>query len=88
MAIDTLELAQQLISRRSVTPDDAGCQDLIAARLRPLGFEIEVTGRPLPGWNVNFGYSQFKAEDRDDVPANTDQPRRLLKLFSRREVES
>ena len=46
------------------------------------GFELEVTGRPLPGWNVNFGYSQFKAEDRDDVAANTDQPRRLLKLFT------
>ncbi len=37
----TLELAQQLISRRSVTPEDAGCQDLIAARLKPLGFALE-----------------------------------------------
>jgi outer membrane receptor for ferric coprogen and ferric-rhodotorulic acid len=46
------------------------------------GFEVEVTGQPLPGWNVNFGYSQFKAEDRDGVAANTDQPRRLLKLFT------
>lgn len=46
------------------------------------GFEIEVTGQPLPGWNVNFGYSQFKAEDADGVSANTDQPRRLLKLFT------
>jgi outer membrane receptor for ferric coprogen and ferric-rhodotorulic acid len=46
------------------------------------GFEVEATGRPLPGWNINFGYSQFKAEDRDGVAANTDQPRRLLKLFT------
>ena len=30
----TLHLAEQLISRRSVTPDDAGCQALIAERLR------------------------------------------------------
>jgi succinyl-diaminopimelate desuccinylase len=37
----TLALAEQLISRASVTPDDAGCQDLIAARLKPLGFELE-----------------------------------------------
>jgi succinyl-diaminopimelate desuccinylase len=37
----TLELAQQLISRPSVTPDDAGCLDLIAARLAPLGFACE-----------------------------------------------
>ncbi len=46
------------------------------------GFEFEVTGTPLPGWNVNFGYSQFKAKDRNGTPANTDQPRKLLKLFT------
>ena len=34
----TLRLAEQLIARRSVTPDDAGCQELIAERLAPLGF--------------------------------------------------
>ena len=38
---DTLELARALIARRSVTPDDGGCQELVAARLRPLGFQIE-----------------------------------------------
>ena len=37
----TLDLAQALIARRSVTPDDAGCLDLIAARLAPLGFALE-----------------------------------------------
>ncbi|APZ43245.1 succinyl-diaminopimelate desuccinylase [Acidihalobacter ferrooxydans] len=37
----TLDLARALISLRSVTPDDAGCQDLIAQRLQPLGFERE-----------------------------------------------
>ncbi|MGQ0618821.1 MAG: succinyl-diaminopimelate desuccinylase [Panacagrimonas sp.] len=36
-----LELARALIERRSSTPDDAGCCELIAARLRPLGFRIE-----------------------------------------------
>ncbi len=41
MAIDTLELAQQLISRRSVTPEDAGCLDILIELLRPLGFECE-----------------------------------------------
>ncbi len=34
----TLHLAEQLIACRSVTPEDGGCQELIAARLRPLGF--------------------------------------------------
>ncbi len=37
----TLELAQALIARRSVTPDDAGCLDLITQYLEPLGFTCE-----------------------------------------------
>ena len=37
----TLELARALIARRSVTPEDGGCQELLAARLRPLGFHVE-----------------------------------------------
>ncbi|OQX37566.1 MAG: succinyl-diaminopimelate desuccinylase [Oceanospirillales bacterium LUC14_002_19_P2] len=37
----TVTLACDLISRPSVTPDDAGCQDLLADRLAPLGFMIE-----------------------------------------------
>ena len=41
MSSATLELAQQLICRRSVTPDDAGCQDIVAQRLKPLGFALE-----------------------------------------------
>ncbi|MET0549980.1 MAG: succinyl-diaminopimelate desuccinylase [Xanthomonas sp.] len=38
---DVLELACDLIARPSVTPDDAGCQDLIAQRLQRAGFAIE-----------------------------------------------
>jgi len=37
----TLELALQLLRRPSVTPDDAGCQQLICQRLEPLGFRCE-----------------------------------------------
>jgi succinyl-diaminopimelate desuccinylase len=37
----TLALASELIARRSLTPDDSGCQALIAARLAPLGFRAE-----------------------------------------------
>ena len=39
--MDTLTLARELIRRPSVTPDDAGCQKLIGARLAPLGFSVE-----------------------------------------------
>lgn len=38
---ETLQLTRQLISRPSVTPDDQGCQQLLADRLSALGFEIE-----------------------------------------------
>jgi succinyl-diaminopimelate desuccinylase len=38
---DTLELAIDLISRASVTPDDAGCQALMCDRLEAIGFSIE-----------------------------------------------
>jgi succinyl-diaminopimelate desuccinylase len=37
----TFELAQSLIQRESVTPNDAGCCDLIAKRIEPLGFKVE-----------------------------------------------
>ena len=37
----TLRLLEQLIARRSVTPDDAGCQALVTERLAPLGFACE-----------------------------------------------
>ena len=38
----TLALAKDLISRQSVTPEDAGCQQVMIERLKALGFEIEV----------------------------------------------
>lgn len=38
---DVLQLTIELCRRRSLTPDDAGCQDLIAERLRAAGFNAE-----------------------------------------------
>ena len=37
----TLDLTKNLINRKSVTPEDAGCQEMMANILKPLGFEIE-----------------------------------------------
>jgi len=37
----TLDLAIDLLRRRSNTPEDAGCQEAMIARLEPLGFKIE-----------------------------------------------
>ncbi|WP_394205417.1 succinyl-diaminopimelate desuccinylase [Shewanella waksmanii] len=41
MQDDVLKLAQDLISRPSVTPLDEGCQELMADRLKQIGFDIE-----------------------------------------------
>lgn len=37
----SLDLAKQLIAKRSITPDDAGCQALLNKRLQALGFHCE-----------------------------------------------
>jgi succinyl-diaminopimelate desuccinylase len=37
----TVQLACELIGRRSVTPEDAGCQQVMAERLERLGFRVE-----------------------------------------------
>ncbi|MEO8165353.1 MAG: M20/M25/M40 family metallo-hydrolase, partial [Betaproteobacteria bacterium] len=41
MSTATFELARELISRISVTPNDGGCQDVLVERLGRLGFTIE-----------------------------------------------
>jgi succinyl-diaminopimelate desuccinylase len=46
-----LQLTEALIARRSPTPDDGGCQELLAARLRPLGFDCET---------LSFGPENFR----------------------------
>ncbi len=38
---ETLELLKQLIRRQSVTPEDAGCQDLLIERMEKYGFKTE-----------------------------------------------
>jgi succinyl-diaminopimelate desuccinylase len=41
MAGKAPDYAKELIARRSVTPEDAGCQDWLTDKLSPLGFHIE-----------------------------------------------
>ncbi|MBP8170322.1 MAG: succinyl-diaminopimelate desuccinylase [Azonexus sp.] len=45
MSDPTLALARQIIACHSVTPDDAGCMEIITERLKPLGFNIEFINR-------------------------------------------
>src|SRR4051812_34611718 len=37
----TLELAQQLMAIPSITPEDKGCIDILASRLKKLNFSLE-----------------------------------------------
>ncbi|WP_312242726.1 succinyl-diaminopimelate desuccinylase [Pantoea sp.] len=41
MFCPVIELTQQLIRRPSLSPDDAGCQALLIARLEAMGFQVE-----------------------------------------------
>ncbi|MAF17292.1 MAG: succinyl-diaminopimelate desuccinylase [Marinomonas sp.] len=54
----TLQLALDLISRPSVTPEDAGCQDLMIERLEKIGFSVEL----MPFGDVKNFYAKRGSE--------------------------
>lgn len=56
----TLRLAEQLIACPSVTPDDAGCQAILAARLQPLGFACETIVSGPEHFRVTNLWATFK----------------------------
>ncbi|MDP3357333.1 MAG: succinyl-diaminopimelate desuccinylase [Polaromonas sp.] len=56
----TLQLAEQLISRPSVTPEDAGCQTILVARLQALGFECETVVSGPEHFRVTNLWAKFK----------------------------
>ena len=45
MSDPTFELARQIMSCHSVTPEDGGCMDILLERMKPLGFSIEFINR-------------------------------------------
>ena len=64
---DTLRLAESLIARRSVTPEDGGCQGLLAQRLAAMGFVCET----LPGGPDDFRVDNLWALRRGARPGPT-----------------
>ncbi|GGN29416.1 TonB-dependent receptor [Shewanella putrefaciens] len=46
------------------------------------GFELEVVGEFIDGWNILAGYSQFTAEDAEGSKVETTSPRKQFKLFT------
>jgi succinyl-diaminopimelate desuccinylase len=65
----TLELAEQLIARPSVTPDDAGCLDILSARLESLGFLCE---------HLQFGPDSFRVSNLWAVKRSSSPQARTL----------
>lgn len=55
----TLELTRDLMARRSVTPADEGCQEVMIRRLQTLGFEVE----PLRFGGVENFWARHGSED-------------------------
>ncbi|MCE3254399.1 MAG: TonB-dependent siderophore receptor [Cellvibrio sp.] len=46
------------------------------------GFEIEVVGQPIDGWNISAGYTNFSIEDAQGNDLNTDNSTESIKLFT------
>lgn len=46
------------------------------------GFELELVGAVTQDWVISASYTQFKAEDENNQQVNTDQPRKMFKLFT------
>ena len=73
----TLALAEQLIARRSVTPEDGGCQELIADRLVRIGFAC----RALP-----FGPEGARVSNLWAIRRGTEVDGKLLVLAGHTDV--
>ena len=65
----TLELTEQLIARPSVTPDDAGCLEILGERLNALHFESE---------RLNFGPDNFRVSNLWAIKRCSPQGRTLV----------
>jgi succinyl-diaminopimelate desuccinylase len=73
----TLALAEQLIARRSVTPEDGGCQELLADRLARIGFAC----RALP-----FGPEGARVSNLWAIRRGTEGDGKLLVLAGHTDV--
>lgn len=46
------------------------------------GYELELAGMVSDGWDVQLGWTSYQAKDANGAPVNTEQPRKLLKVFT------
>ena len=69
--MNTLRLAEELISRASVTPFDAGCQELLAERLSKIGFACETLASGPESFRVTNLWAKWHPTRADIAPAAT-----------------
>lgn len=50
------------------------------------GYEMEVQGEVLEGWDISVGWSQFTAKDADGVHVQAHHPRRVFRLSTKYEL--
>lgn len=50
------------------------------------GYEAELQGQVLEGWDVSMGWSQFTAKDADGVNVQAHHPRRVFRLSTKYEL--
>lgn len=49
------------------------------------GYELEMQGQPLPGWDISAGWSHFKATDADGIDVQAHQPREVFRMATKYE---
>jgi outer membrane receptor for ferric coprogen and ferric-rhodotorulic acid len=47
------------------------------------GYEIEVTGEVMENWEAQVGFTSYEVKDADGEKINTEQPRKILKTYTR-----
>ena len=83
----------QLDRENGVVVDPANPANSLLTGSRTRGFEAQLTGQVLPGWQVNAGYSYLDADERGRVVAGTvanraigQVPRHMASLWNRYDV--
>ncbi|WP_144109537.1 TonB-dependent siderophore receptor [Paraburkholderia sp. BCC1886] len=71
-------------NHRAVTDPDHPTGDIAGGKSTDEGFELEITGQPLPNWNVYAGYTYLNVNYENDAPDLTDgtDPKHLFKLWT------
>ena len=49
------------------------------------GYELEMQGQPLPGWDISAGWSHFNAKDADGNDVQAHQPRKVFRMATKYE---